>query len=80
MQCNYWLWRRPNESGGDDNEVLVVGQALSMGPYVWQLDCRQRSQYMCTKKELFGKYDVFQKVTVGDGCVQKLIGRHTIGL
>ena len=72
----------PGGSGTDD-EVLVVGHALSTGPSgSWIIDSGATS-HMCTTRRWFRDYDTLQKpgeVYVGDGRVLKVVGRGKVGL
>ena len=65
------------------DEVMVIGHALSVGPFgSWIVDSGATS-HICTSRELFTEYIPFQnpgEVTVGDGRVLKVVGSGTVGL
>lgn len=66
-----------------DDEVLVVGHAVVVGPSgSWIVDSGATS-HMCTAKEWFSDYEVLQRpgqVSVGDGRVLKVVGRGKVRL
>ena len=71
------------DSSSDNAEVMVVGHALSIGPFdSWIVDSGATS-HMCTSRELFTEYISFQnpgEVTVGDGRVLNVVCHGTVGL